>query len=125
MFTRRKNREALFRKTLEEFLRVFPKADETDLKAWSDGLRLLIDLEQRRKSGQPVSLTEDERDELRVASGWSRIDRRFLPRGPLSGFSVHDCSDVVLGNLLCDAQSEARKLAKELKAVKRWWQWPK
>jgi len=114
MFSSECHRISVFEKTLQEFLRVMPNADATEgLQEWTEGLRFLIDLEQRQAAGGGrTELSEDEVKELRIWCGGS--SRRFARPGPLVGFAVNDCSDPVLGNLLGDAERAARGLAREL-----------
>lgn len=114
MFARRRSREDLFEKTLQEFLRVFPNADEVDsLRYWPSDLRFLLELERRKRmTNDRVKLSEEERNDLQIICGHSY--GWFSTPGPLGGFAMHDCPDAVLHGLLGDAEHAARKLAKEL-----------
>ena len=101
------DRVTLFRETLGAFDRVFvPPEQDPNIARIRELIEMLLAIEKRRDEPSLLTLTNEE-------ERWLRLLAEGKP-GILGGFDGYDVSDNKLGDLLCDAQVEARKMKKEL-----------
>lgn len=102
------DRLELFEKTLAAWTRYIKDYSSDDFVAIADFLRLAIEIEKRVRAGNRyVTKGEYAAFQLMNSTRWEL--------GVLCGTALRDVSNTEVGNLLCSAGIQAKKLRRKLK----------